>query len=138
MSYEIGVWWKRNDIRASTRSELRGASCEDWKSALSPSTQKCNMILNGKNKLLLVGDINYLKNIRRRILTFSREGPCSKFSLYFSSSCIPTDESLFLLLALSTQGQTVHYYKTVSIQIERPFVNCYTHQFNIVGNFCKK
>ena len=34
MSYEIGVWWKRNDIHASTRSELRGASCEDWKSAL--------------------------------------------------------------------------------------------------------
>jgi hypothetical protein len=27
MSYEIDVWWKRNDIRASTRSE-------DWKSAL--------------------------------------------------------------------------------------------------------
>jgi hypothetical protein len=35
MSCEIGVWWKRNDIRASTRSELRGASCEDWKSAFS-------------------------------------------------------------------------------------------------------
>jgi hypothetical protein len=33
--YEIGVWWKRNDIGASTRSQLRGALCEDWKSAFS-------------------------------------------------------------------------------------------------------
>ena len=41
------------------------------------------------------------------------EGPSlktSKFSLYFSGSCIPTNESLFILLALLTLAQTVQYY----------------------------
>ena len=32
----------------------------------------------------------------------------SKFHLYFSGSCIPTNESLFILLALLTLAQTVH------------------------------
>jgi hypothetical protein len=31
----------------------------------------------------------------------------SKFSLYFSGSCIPTNESLFILLPLPTLAQTV-------------------------------
>ena len=38
------------------------------------------------------------------------EGPSletSKFSLYFSGSCIPTNESLFILLPLPTLTQTV-------------------------------
>ena len=41
------------------------------------------------------------------------EGPSletSKFSLCFSGSCIPTNESLFILLALPTLVQTVQYY----------------------------
>jgi hypothetical protein len=67
---------------------------------------------------------NYLKNIKR-ISTFRApssgvtvtpdEGPSletSKFSLYFSGSCIPTNESLFILLALPTLAQIVQdYYK---------------------------
>jgi hypothetical protein len=32
----------------------------------------------------------------------------SKFHWYFSGSCIPTNESLFILLALPTLAQTVH------------------------------
>jgi hypothetical protein len=67
---------------------------------------------------------NYLKNIKR-ISTFRApssgvtvtpdEGPSletSKFSLYFSGSCTPTNESLFILLALPTLAQIVQdYYK---------------------------
>ena len=34
----------------------------------------------------------------------------SKFSLYFSGSCIPTNESLFILFALPTLAQIVLYY----------------------------
>ena len=61
--------------------------------------------------------MNNLKNIRR-ISTFRAkslrsdrpdEGPSletSKFSLYFSGSCIPSNESL-LLLVLPTLAQTV-------------------------------
>jgi hypothetical protein len=72
------------------------------------------------NKLKL----NCLKNIKR-ISTFRApssgvtvtpdEGPSletSKFSLYFSGSCTPTNESLFILLALPTLAQIVQdYYK---------------------------
>jgi hypothetical protein len=60
------------------------------------------------------------ENILRRISTFraskgpssgvTSEGPSletSKFSLYFSGSRIPTNESLFILLALPTLEQTV-------------------------------
>ena len=59
------------------------------------------------------------RNIRR-ISTFRTkalrlelldEGPSletSKFSLYFRGSCIPTNESLFILLALPALAQTVH------------------------------
>ena len=43
------------------------------------------------------------------------EGPSletSKFSLYFSGSCIPTNESLFILLTLPTLVQAVHNYES--------------------------
>ena len=43
-------------------------------------------------------------------VTDEHEGPSletSKFSLYFSGSCILTDESLFILLAQYTLAQTV-------------------------------
>ena len=51
-------------------------------------------------------ECNYLKNTRR-ISTFRAT---SKFSLYFSGSCIPANDSLFILLALPTLAQTAQEY----------------------------
>jgi hypothetical protein len=45
-------------------------------------------------------------------ITNRDEGPSletSKFSLYFSGSYIPTNESLFIVLALPTLAQTVQF-----------------------------
>jgi hypothetical protein len=75
---------------------------------------------NQVNKLPLVG-INYLKDIRR-ISTFrakalrrdnSRRRPSletSKFSLYFSGSCIPTNESLSKCFATLPYIYFVHVF----------------------------
>jgi hypothetical protein len=65
----------------------------------------------------------------RRISTFQAkslhpvtpdEGPSletSKFSLYFSGSCIPTNESLFILLTLPTLTQIVQDYITSIVRL---------------------
>ena len=54
------------------------------------------------------------KNIRRISLfqakvRWKTSLETSKFSIYFQGSCIPTNESLFILLALPTPTQTVPY-----------------------------
>ena len=38
----------------------------------------------------------------------------SKFFLYFSGGCIPTNESLFILLALCTLAQTFQDYAVIT------------------------
>ena len=78
------------------------------------------------NKLSLVG--MQLPEEYKENLDISSEGPSSgvtpvegsspemlKFSLYFSGSCIPTNESLFILLALPTLAQTVRVNRDLTI-----------------------
>jgi hypothetical protein len=80
------------------------------------------------HKLSLVGMQLYVKNIRR-ISTFQTktlhpvtpdEGPSletSKFSLYFSDICIPSNESLFILLTRPTLTQTLQDYITSIVRL---------------------
>jgi hypothetical protein len=56
--------------------------------------------------------VKALRNSRRRALSLET----SKFSLYFSGSCIPSNESLFILLTLPTQFK-MSYLKRVSVEI---------------------
>jgi hypothetical protein len=72
-------------------------------------------------KLSLV-EIPWFLKIIRRIFDVSSEGPSfetSKFSLYFSGICIPTNESLLLLaLYLHWHGQ-FHVISSVRHSFER-------------------
>ena len=75
----------------------------------------CKNVLN-IDKLSLVG----LKQPDKYKENFdvSSEGPSSKLSLYFSGSCIPTKESLFILLAQTTvQDYTKYWYYTDACQL---------------------
>jgi hypothetical protein len=60
------------------------------------------------NKLSLIWGCNYLK-IYKENFDVSNEGPSSGVTDFytFRYSCIPTNESLFILLALPTLAKTV-------------------------------
>jgi hypothetical protein len=86
-----------------------------------------------KNKLSLVG-MQLPEKYKENFDASSREGPSwysvtldeglsletSKFSLYFPGSCIPTNESLFILLA-----QPIHCHRQLkNTIISRPAISC--------------